>query len=83
MAKDVNSTPWWKPTLDARGRLVTSKRPVKGWRRIAEIARNALIFGGVSGAVVGAVFRNAVIGGVVLWIVFLVVLTAQLRSRDR
>jgi hypothetical protein len=80
--KDVDSTPSGT-TLDSRGRLKASRRPVKGWRRIAEVARNALIFGCVSGAVVGATFHSALIGGIVLWIVFVVVLAEQLRPSSR
>jgi hypothetical protein len=82
VAKSVDPTPWWKPTLDARGRLVTSKRPVRGWRRFAEVTRNALVLGIVLGGVCGAVFGNVVVAGVVVWVVVLAVVAAQLRSSD-
>jgi hypothetical protein len=69
--------PWWKPTLDSQGRLVTSKKPVRGFRRFLQEVRNALIFAVALAALVRAVGLNFIVAGIVFWLVFLGVLAAQ------
>ena len=77
------STPWWKPTLDSQGRLVSSKKQVTGIRRYAEMTRNALIVAFIFGALTEVTTNNAVATGVVGWIAFLIVFYLQSRPLYR
>ena len=79
VAENEDPTPWWKPTLDSRGRLLSTKKPPKGFRRWAEIARNAVVPAIVVGALTQAVIRNVVVTGIVVWVVLILVLLNQLR----
>jgi hypothetical protein len=75
--------PWWKPTLDSQGRLVTSKKPVGGVRRFAEEFRNALVLVVLLGALVQAVGRDIIVTGIVIWVVFLGIFWLGIRGRRR
>ncbi|MGP8007869.1 MAG: hypothetical protein ACLP2J_12670 [Acidimicrobiales bacterium] len=79
-----NRVPWWKPTLDAGGRLVTSNKPVRGLRRrSAEVARNTLVVAVVIFAIVVLITRDVVVAGIAFWIVLLAVIALHIFTSRR
>jgi len=78
-----NRVPWWKPTLDAGGRLVTSNKPVRGLRRFAEVARNTLVVAMVIFAIVELITRDVVVAGIAFWIVLLAVIALHIFTSRR
>ena len=67
----MGKVPWWKPELDADGRLVTTRKPVSGIRLLLTEAGRALIAVSLVGGIAQWLTHNAVVTGVVAWAVLL------------